>query len=110
MQSLENGKTVEEVEDRQAWLSRLEEQQRESHDKRAEILQNEFQRKIEEKEAQLDCMRSNAEQLLTQVRDSSAERDLLKKQLKGLNKIHLLYALFPLTNLVEQKLKANSTE
>lgn len=80
----DTAKVLEEfAKDRAVWLDRFEELQRSHYDKRAELLQTDFQRRIEEKDAQMDNMRSNAEQLLAQFREAAAERDHINQQLAG---------------------------
>lgn len=52
-------------------------------DKRAELMQADFQRKLDEKEAQMDSLRGRADQLLSQLGNMTAERDSIKQKLNG---------------------------
>lgn len=52
-------------------------------DKRVELMQADFQRKLDEKETQMDSLRSRADQLLSQLGNMTAERDSTKQKLNG---------------------------
>ena len=77
-------KLLEEVgKDREMWLARFEEVQRNHYDKKTELIQSDYQSKMDEKDTQLDSMRGKVEQLLGQFREAAAERDRLNQQLTG---------------------------
>lgn len=77
--------------DKGTWLSNAEKLQRMHYERREMQLRDEFKRSIDEKEAMIDAMRCEAEQLIVQFRDTAKLRAEIKdsiEHIKQLNSIN----------------------